>query len=482
MVPLHRLPKAKIIWLQQHKCQHRHTYLEHYKCYLQEQPDEHERLGFLDIEASNLDADYGIMLSWCIKDGDSDSVLSDVMTPQDVKRGIEDKRIVKSCIEAMLKFDRIVTYYGCLTPEHRVLTDELKWIPVGELKPGQGLIAFSEHSSLTERRKWEHSRVVANIPIQRPCLRVHLSDGTSLTATTDHPFLASMPGNPGQYQWINTRDLKPGSKLRRLIPTWEQNTSYEAGWLAGFYDGEGNINQGHYTNSYAPEGKYTFDICATQKHGIVLEQAKRFLEICGFNWRSSNYDRNHTEMAALSIAGDTRDRLRFLGAVRPTRLFNKFNPTHLNSIKNFGEKDFLEVISIEDMGVMEVAGLETTSKTYISEGFGSHNTGFDLPFLRARALIVGVDFPSYGSLKHKDLYYVIRNKFKLSSRRLENACRQLLGATDKTRIDAKYWRNGVRGDIESLKYILEHNVYDVLDLEKLYKKCEEFSKVNATSI
>jgi uncharacterized protein YprB with RNaseH-like and TPR domain len=111
-----------------------------------------------------------------------------------------------------------------------------------------------------------------------------------------------------------------------------------------------------------------------------------------------------------------------------------------------------------------------------------YGTGFDLPFLRARALIVGVEFPTFGTLKHKDLYYTVKSKFKLSSRRLENACRHLIGQTDKTRIDAKYWRNGVRGDPKSLKYIYEHNRYDVLDLEKLYDKIISFGKVNNTSI
>lgn len=220
--PVHKLRKDQIVALASQRCQaHHHTYLTHYNCYLREHPEAIERLAFFDIEASNLDADYGIMLSWAIKPSDSGEVIGDVLTPADVKKGYEDKRIVQSCIEALADFDKVVTYYG---------------------------------------------------------------------------------------------------------------------------------------------------------------------------------------------------------------------------------------------------------------------TGFDIPFLRARALIVGVDFPTFGSLKHKDLYYTVKSKFKLSSRRLENACRQLLGSTDKTRIDAKFWRNGVRGDKESLNYIFEHNCYDVLDLEKLYEKVIDFSKTNNTSI
>jgi len=220
--PIHKLKKDEIIKLSKGKCEaHGHNYLEHYNCYLKENPEKAERIGYFDIEASNLVADFGILLSWAIKDGLSDEVYYDVLTPQDVKKGYEDKRIVASCIEALKKFDRIVTYYG---------------------------------------------------------------------------------------------------------------------------------------------------------------------------------------------------------------------------------------------------------------------TGYDFPFLRARAAMVGVDFPHFGTLKHRDAYYIMKSKFKLSSRRLENACRCILGETAKTRIDSKHWRNGVRGDKEALKYILDHNVKDTTDLERLYLKIIDYGKTNNTSI
>jgi uncharacterized protein YprB with RNaseH-like and TPR domain len=111
-----------------------------------------------------------------------------------------------------------------------------------------------------------------------------------------------------------------------------------------------------------------------------------------------------------------------------------------------------------------------------------YGTGFDLPFLRARAIVCGLDFPVFGSIKHTDLYYLVRNKFKLSSRRLENACRVLLGKTQKTRIENSFWRGAVRGDKKSLEYVLDHNRKDVLDLELLYKKVIEFSLAKGVSI
>ena len=111
-----------------------------------------------------------------------------------------------------------------------------------------------------------------------------------------------------------------------------------------------------------------------------------------------------------------------------------------------------------------------------------YGTGFDLKFTRTRAVICDVPFPSYAELKHTDLYYLVRNRFKLTSNRLENACRALLGSTDKTHVDPNIWRMAGRGDKESIGYILEHNEFDVLDLEKIYHKVIGYGRKTDNSI
>ena len=225
IAPVHRLKKAEIVKLASKRCKHGHVYLNHYACWLQDNPEQKERIGALDIEASSLDADWGQMLTWCIRDLETGDVVYDVLTKADIakaKNGDEDRRIVESCIAEIGEYDRLITFYGAR---------------------------------------------------------------------------------------------------------------------------------------------------------------------------------------------------------------------------------------------------------------------YDVPFIRARALIVGADFPyPHGVIKHKDVYDIIKSKFKLASRRQENACRQLLGDTKKTRIDTRFWRNAVRGDEESLRYVLEHNIADVEDLCRLYLKVRDYVKVNDTSI
>lgn len=111
LAPVHRLNKKEIVWLGSNHCNaHKNTYLTHYTCYLRDNPDT-ERLGYFDIEASQLTADYGIMLSYAIKDAKTGKIHSSQITEKELKKDM-DKELVKRCVEDVTKFDKLVTYYG----------------------------------------------------------------------------------------------------------------------------------------------------------------------------------------------------------------------------------------------------------------------------------------------------------------------------------------------------------------------------------
>ena len=137
------------------------------------------------------------------------------------------------------------------------------------------------------------------------------------------------------------------------------------------------------------------------------------------------------------------------------------------------------MVGDEDRRVVEACVRDLSRFDIIVTYYGAR---FDIPYVRTRAQAMGIDFPAYGTLVHLDLYDRIKRKFRLSSNRLENACRVLLGKTRKTRIEAKYWRAGARGDDESLKWILAHNRYDVLDLEALWKATQPHGRHVETSV
>jgi len=113
---------------------------------------------------------------------------------------------------------------------------------------------------------------------------------------------------------------------------------------------------------------------------------------------------------------------------------------------------------------------------------GFYSKMFDAPFIRTRAVALGLEFPPFGTMIHDDVYFMVRNRFKLSSNRLENACRVLCGNTEKNRIESKYWIAALQGNRQALEYIADHNRRDVRDLEKLYLKVTDFSKKKSVSM
>jgi uncharacterized protein YprB with RNaseH-like and TPR domain len=99
------------------RCIHRHTIESHPNCFkrgLIKRSDwwHDKRIGYLDIEASNLDANWGFMLSWCIKPRGEKAIYEDVVSQKDLIDFTFDKRITESLVEAMKQFDILVTYYG----------------------------------------------------------------------------------------------------------------------------------------------------------------------------------------------------------------------------------------------------------------------------------------------------------------------------------------------------------------------------------
>ena len=116
-------------------------------------------------------------------------------------------------------------------------------------------------------------------------------------------------------------------------------------------------------------------------------------------------------------------------------------------------------------------------------------TNFDLKFIRSRYLYwknrdksyKDIQFPLYGYIKHKDVYYMAKNRLKLHRTRLEDVCRHL-NIKGKTHFEGEYWIKSMIGDKKSLKYILDHNKADVRILEEVYHQLEPYVREVKKSI
>jgi len=116
------------------RCKHRHDGISHRQCFEESHPA--ERIGFLDIEATSLNASFGYMLTYCIKRRGGD-ILERSVKPSDIRGKRYDKGLCEQFLRDLDEFDRFVTYYGTGYDlpflRTRCLTHDLVFPPMGSL-------------------------------------------------------------------------------------------------------------------------------------------------------------------------------------------------------------------------------------------------------------------------------------------------------------------------------------------------------------
>jgi uncharacterized protein YprB with RNaseH-like and TPR domain len=110
-----------------------------------------------------------------------------------------------------------------------------------------------------------------------------------------------------------------------------------------------------------------------------------------------------------------------------------------------------------------------------------YGTRCDIPYIRTRALKYGFDFPFYGYVKHKDIYFLAKFKLSLSSNSLETVC-QLLGVKGKNHMNPDMLLKGLLGHEKSLNDIMIHNLRDVRITEKAYNRLINYARKSNRSL
>ena len=188
--------------------------------------------------------------------------------------------------------------YGCLAPGHRVLTTDMRWIPAEDLLPGDSVMGFdAERPGNGSRRQIYPTRVTANSLQRAPVYRLRLSDGTAIEASEEHPFLIR---RGGPYQWYTVKQMydwmyysqgenthrpdrngerndNPPIKFPRFVPTWKTLDSYQAGYLAGFFDADGNLNQARKTRRGKGQ-EHILRLSISQNPNIALDEVLNILD------------------------------------------------------------------------------------------------------------------------------------------------------------------------------------------------------------
>lgn len=294
--------------------------------------------------------------------------------PRPSEVNIED---IAHALSNICRFAGHVKRFYCPTPEQRVLTADLRWVAAGDLCVGDRLLGFDEHaweagSAGKAKRRYRPSVVTHTQPVQRKTVRLELEDGSSIRASEEHPWLVATKASRNQ-SWRTAgqlrEDLRAGKRryMHKFIEPWSARSDFDAGWMAGFLDGEGYISA---VGRSGVQGGFG------QKQGVVLDNALRILREAGFT-EVSLYENLVSQVWQAQFRGGWRELSTVLGVFRPLRLlenFSRFLEEGRLAKQMHSQGTPLRIVKAWDEGDAWVAGLETSTHTYICEGYGAHNS------------------------------------------------------------------------------------------------------------
>lgn len=260
--------------------------------------------------------------------------------------------------------DTMVMAYLCPRSDMKVLMADLTWKPAGEVSVGDLLVGFDADRVGKAKRKMRVSEVQKVTKYTAPVYEITVADGRKVVCSGDHRWLVSRLGS-NRLEWLSvTEMLSPNRRrghyaLRSIVRgTWNTG-GYQ--WLSGILDGEGSI-------SVSSGG---VQLTIAQNPGAVWDAICESLREIGASWNKT-LNRKQTWHA---YTGSTASALELVGRLQPKRgqtVWKHF--WEGKALPNSGASTS-PIESIERTGEAEVVAIQTSTKTYVIEGFASHNCG-----------------------------------------------------------------------------------------------------------
>lgn len=269
----------------------------------------------------------------------------------------------------------------CVAPATKVLTADLHWVPIKDIRVGQALLGFDENPplvmkesgmKLARHRRWRPSIVESLECIEQPCFDIILEDGTLVQCSGDHLWLVRRGNNLG---WQKTSGLRwrgrPYSRIVKPLSVWRNKQDWNNGYLAAAFDGEGHLTQRDLSRDKNRPFSGVRHLCIgfCQKVNPMMAQVVDCLNESSFTFHPHKVRENGVQVLTISRRPHVME---FLGRVRPRRLMAKFDASALGSIMN-AHSSARRVIDVVDVGVKPVIAMKTSTGTFLAEGLASHN-------------------------------------------------------------------------------------------------------------
>lgn len=278
----------------------------------------------------------------------------------------------------------------CVDPSTRVLTADLRWVAIDSLDLGAEVVSVDEHhpGGKGAARKMRTAVVEAKRDVFAQAYEITLSDGRTLTATGEHRFLYRTETQDST-QWRTVSKMRVGGHIRYITRPWADISTPDA-WFGGLVDGEGSL---HSSGAGA-------EVNVSQVAGLVYSAAENYLKSSGYNFRvevdkaerRSKFGSRPVNKLCVSRMEEI---FRLIGQTRPVRFVGRrwWEGKELPGKRN--GTGWAQIVSIKPVGQRRMVDIQTSTKTFIAEGFVSHNSTmaeslvshriFTQPYIRAIA-------------------------------------------------------------------------------------------------
>jgi hypothetical protein len=271
----------------------------------------------------------------------------------------------------------------CLDTNTRILTADLRWIRIADAQPGDELVGVDEYpkGGKGTTRHMRKAVVQAAVRVHRDAYRITFDDGRSVVCTSQHPWLARTAAAQSAIGWrtiandskgTRPRCLMIGDQVRWVTKPWSA-PDYEDGWFAGMLDGEGSM---------AKSSRVGSSVNVSQRPGPVLERAKSYLTSRGYSWRVEAENKSAHKL----VVSRTDEVIRLIGQTQPTRMRRDFWVDRWLPGRRVQDVGWATIVDIQRLPDQDMIDLQTSTGTYIAEGFVSHNTTLIQLFLLDMAL------------------------------------------------------------------------------------------------
>lgn len=268
----------------------------------------------------------------------------------------------------------------CLDPETLVLTADLRWIRIADVRPGDEVVSVDEFppGGSGPGRKMRTATVQATRTMQAEKFRVTFDDGRQVVCTGNHPWLSRKAGDAWDWRSISGEGnqvigrLKVGTAVRWVTRPWGE-AGFEDAWMGGMLDGEGSL---------ALPARTGASVVVSQREGAVFDRLQAYARDCGYHARverdQAQRPSKHGSEPVPKLAFTRIDEIfRLIGQCRPSRFIGArwWEGKELPAKgRDGGGVGYARITKIEPIGMGDVVDLQTSTGTYIAEGFVSHNT------------------------------------------------------------------------------------------------------------